>query len=293
MEPYLITPESLNVLDTLIPEEYQKEIVEGSLFGIVMEDRVHDHEIAAVVLLRERNGWMEIVWICLTEPYRGMNVTKEVIEACVKMARENGKAWGVFANLPMGGSLEEVMWEAFAMEGFSFVTVDHHCYTTTLGEVRKQPHFEHLLQEKGAKSVVFLEDTDLLLKKELAIAVNNSSEPVPLPLPVDFSLYDERFSCVHKADEKRVDALLFFTQQKEHLTIECMWSENPNELSVLLGSTIKKLQTLCADDTKIFIPAVTERSAELTKKLLPDAEHMFGVQARLLFQEEVLLWETV
>lgn len=94
MEPYLITPESLNVLDTLIPEEYQKEIVEGSLFGIVMEDRVHDHEIAAVVLLRERNGWMEIVWICLTEPYRGMNVTKEVIEACVKMARENGKAWG-------------------------------------------------------------------------------------------------------------------------------------------------------------------------------------------------------
>ena len=73
MEPYLITPESLAVLGALIPGEYQEEIVTGDLIGMVMEDPGHDHEIAAVVLLRERNGWMEIVWICLRDAYRGMH----------------------------------------------------------------------------------------------------------------------------------------------------------------------------------------------------------------------------
>ena len=73
MEPYLITPASLVVMGALVPEEYQEELVTGDLVGIVMEDPGHDHEIAAVVLLRERNGWMEIVWICLRDAYRGMH----------------------------------------------------------------------------------------------------------------------------------------------------------------------------------------------------------------------------
>lgn len=295
MEPYLITPESLAVLGALIPEEYQEEIVTGDLIGIVMEDLGHDHEIAAVVLLRERNGWMEIVWICLAEAYRGIHFVEDVIRYCVETARKNEKVWGVFANLPAGGRLEEVMREAFRFEGFSFVSVDHHCYTTTFGAIRKQPHFERLLQGKTAKNTVFLENTDELLRKRLAAVVQESVEPVPIVLPIDFSRYDQRLSCIHRQDATTPDAFLFFTWQQDHLTVECMWAENPKVLSALLGSVVRKSQEFCTDDTQIVVPTVTERSSELARKLLPDATPLQGVQARLLFtrDEEELLWETM
>ncbi len=295
MEPYLITPESLAVLGALIPREYQEEIVTGDLIGIVMEDLGHDHEIVAVVLLRERNGWMEIVWICLTDAYRGMYVVEDVIRYCVETARKNGKAWGVFANLPTGGRLEEVMREAFQFEGFSFVPVDHHCYTTTFGAMRKQPHFERLLQGKPAKNTVFLERADELLRKRLSAAVQNSIEPVPLALPIDFSRYDQRLSCIHRQDATTPDAFLLLARQQDHLTVECMWSENPKVLPALLGSVVRKAQEFCADDTQIVVPTVTERSAELARKLFPDAEPLQGMQARLFFtsDKEETLWEAM
>lgn len=74
-----------------------------------------------------------------------------------------------------------------------------------------------------------------------------------------------------------------------------MWAENPKVLPALLGSVVRKAQGFCTDDTQIVVPTVTERSAELVRKLLPDATPLQGVQARLLFtpDEEEMLWETM
>ena len=66
-------------------------------------------------------------------------------------------------------------------------------------------------------------------------------------------------------------------------------------LPALLGSVVRKAQEFCTDDTEIVVPTVTERSAELARKLFPDAEPLQGMQVRLLFTpaEEELLWETM
>ena len=59
--------------------------------------------------------------------------------------------------------------------------------------------------------------------------------------------------------------------------MECMWAENPKVLPALLGSVGRKAQGFCTDDTQIVVPTVTERSAELARKLFPDAEPLQGM----------------
>lgn len=286
MEVCLITPESLAVLGYLIPKEYQEEITAGRLMGIVIVNTAMDGEIFGVMLFRERNNWMEIVWVCLDPLYRGTEFLAPLIRHSVKVARKDGKVWGAFANLPSGGRLEEILKKAFLEEGFTLVPVVHRCYVATLGIVKESPIFERMLREKAGQNVISLGQANESMKKRLAAAVQDSPEPVPLPIPIDFSAYEQRLSCIHCKDAVTPDAFMFVTDKGGHLTIECAWTETPNALLALLSGVFREAQKYYSDDTEVFVPAVTDISAKLAEKMIPGAKPIEGLQARLLFSEE-------
>lgn len=283
METYLITPESLAVLGHLIPEEYRQEIVSDRMMGIVIVDMMRDNDIVGVVLFREKNNWMEIVWVCLSEPYRGADSLAELLRFCTEAAHKDGKVWGAFADLPVGGRLEEVLKDSFQDAGFVLVPVEHHCYTATLRTIRESPFFERMVQNTASPNIVSLKEAKDSLKNRLVVTVKESTEPVPLPVPLDLSYYNQKLSCIHCVNNVTPDAFLFVSDKKDHLTLECAWAEDPNALLTLIGHIFKEADAVYPEDTNILIPTVTEKSARLAEKMIPGAEQMTGTQARLYF----------
>lgn len=282
MNVYLITAESLLKFGYLIPEQYQQEIVNQRLIGIGIVDPFREDEVVGVMLAQDCHNWMEIVWIHLDELYQGMDYASTLISYCVHAVQERGRAWGAFSNLP-SGRIGEILTKDFLKAGFELVPTTHHSYTATIELVKNAPLFQRLAQENGSNRVVPLAKVDDSLKRKLSAVLYEATVPVPLPSPLLLERYHQSISCIHLNDSNAPDGLLFLSDKGDHLTVECAWTAAPTALIPLLGNAIQEAQKLYPDEMEIFVPTVTDVSAKLVEKMIPDAKPIEGLQARLLF----------
>lgn len=282
MNLYLITPESLPKFGYLIPEQYQQEIINHRLTGIGIVDPFREDEVVGVMLAQDCHNWMEIVWIHLDELYQGMGFASTLIKYCVHSVQKIEHVWGAFCNLP-SGTLGEIMQRDFLEAGFELLPVTHRSYIATIGLIKNAPLFQRLAGEKGNERIVTLAETDDSLKRKLSSVLYEATAPIPLPAPLRLERYHQRISCIHLSDSNAPDALVFVTDKGDHLTLECAWTAVPTALVPLLGSAIREAQKLYPDEMEIYVPTVTDVSAKLVEKMIPDAKPIEGLQARLLF----------
>ena len=284
MEGYWLTEEAMDDFKHLIPDFYRKKIEEGSVLGIGIVEPMNENEVVATVLIRESNGWIELVWIALDETYRGLGYSFDVLRFCLEMFQKSNKPWGMFMDLPEGKAGASLQSKLEAL-GFGIHPITHPCYTLSLGKIKQSEFFLKYqnINENAGKNLRTL--AELSAQEKARIERTLSLEPIILPLQnkLDFSRYEEKLSQVCYDAKGNPEGILFVARNEDHLTLECVWGKVPTATAKMLCGAVKCCDEDYSDEMKIVVPTVTGISQKLAEKLLPNAKPIQGLQARKLF----------
>jgi len=284
MEGYWLTEEALDDFGYLIPDFYRKKLKAGSVLGIGIVEPMNMDEIVATILIRESNGWIELVWMALDETYRGMGYSFDVLWFCLEMFQKSSKPWGMFMDLPEGKAGASLQSKLEAL-GFEIHPITRPCYTLSLGKIKQSEFFLKYqnINEKAGKNLRTL--AELSAQEKAKIERTLSLEPIILPLQdkLDFSRYEEKLSQVRYDAKGNPDGILLATKNDEHLTLECVWGKVPTATAQMLCGAVKCCDEYYSDETEIVVPTVTEASQKLAERLMPNAQPIQGLQARKLF----------
>lgn len=286
MEGYWLTKEALDDFEHLIPDYYQKKLKEGSIFGIGIVEPMNGNEVVATVLIRESNGWIELVWIALDEIYRGMGYSFDVLQFCLEMFQKSNKAWGMFMDLPEGKAGESLQSKLKALE-FDIHPIIHPCYTLDLGKIKQSELFLKYqnMNENAGKNLRTLATLSVQEKNKIERVLSLESVILPLQDKIDFNRYEERLSQIHYDAKGNPDGILLVARNEDHFTLECVWGKVPTATARVLCGAVKCCDEYYSDETEIVVPTVTGISQKLAEKLMPNAKPIQGLQARKLFSQ--------
>lgn len=286
MEGYWLTKEAMDDFKHLIPDFYQKKIEEGSVLGIGIVEPMNENEVVATVLIRESNGWIELVWMALDEIYRGLGYSFDVLKFCLEMFQNSKKHWGMFMNLPEGKAGESLQSKFEALE-FGIHPVIHPCYTLTLGKIKQSEFFLKYqnIDESAGEKLRRLTSLSAQEKNKLERILSLESVILPLQDKIDFDRYEEKLSQVCYDAKGNPDGILLVARNEDHLTLECVWGKVPTATAKMLCGAVKCCDGEYSDEMKIVVPTVTGISQKLAEKLLPNAKPIQGLQARKLFSQ--------
>ena len=95
IQEYFIEQQVPNVFAPLIPFRYVREIEQGELMAVGAYDSWED-EAVGVILFRQQEGWMELVWLNFSEYYRETEDALRFVERRVERTKQAGMLNGVF-----------------------------------------------------------------------------------------------------------------------------------------------------------------------------------------------------
>jgi GNAT superfamily N-acetyltransferase len=273
-----ITQENLPFVQHLIPEEFQQELREETLVGVIGVDTDHDNEPAVVLLCRVRYGWMEIVWLCSSEDYRGAHYGEELLEYRLGRAKKGGKLWGAFADLPNDSYRQRVA-EIFTRLGFTLEEREEPVYTVSLEACRQS---EVLHRSFAASSIVPISQADDYLKKTVVSQIRLDSRPVPLPNPMDWERYDQELSVIAMA-QSQPSGLLLVSRDGEDFVLKFAWSQDSRSILAMLSYALSAAEKTASPDAQVLIAAITESAEKLVRAIFPSAQPLETTQAKLSF----------
>lgn len=279
MQGFWLTKEMPPQVAALIPEKYQRQLVEKDAAGIAFLDDWRDNELIGVVILREQNGWLELAWLCLDGLYRGGDYAVQAVEYCMRLFGKGRVFSGMFAEFP---EERKDLQELFEDAGFSFKQTTYECYETTLLKLQKVPlfHPDRLMHPALGNSSLAAMDQSMTQK---LLSDLRKIEELPLPLLPDLSKYDNDVSFVHYNKRQQLDVVVFAAAYEDHLALECAWTVNPAAFLSVLQSVEKAAAEKYPPDRKVTIPAITEASAKLAEKLIGNKETYRILQASIQF----------
>ena len=278
MRGVALNKEALTVFGYLMPEHYQRQIIEGEAEGIGFLDDLRENEIIGTAVMREWNGWEELMWLSLDGLYRRGDFGVQILEFCSGLITGGSGRSGIFADFPQGsGHLQEI----FTQAGFS-VKPSGSSFVTTLREVLEKPLFHQNRLTHAMQRVAALASLNTQARRELIYELNEIDD-LPLPAAPTLEKYDANVSFIHYDKNEKPDTLLLVAAYGSRLTLECAWTKNPAAFLGVLQAAIKAAVEKYPADMQVDIPTITEESEKLAKRLLDDTGECKMLQARKLF----------
>ena len=264
IQEYFIGQQVPNVFAPLIPFRYVREIEQGELMAVGAYDSWED-EAVGVILFRQQEGWMELVWLNFSEYYRETEDALRFVERRVERTKQAGMLNGVFIDFADEQEAEPVAWILQTL-GFRKDLVSNRVYELTLEHVKDTT----ILHRQTSRNVRSLHAINEEKRKKLVKAVLADERAVPLTVPVDWGQYDENISVVYM-NGIEPEGVLLFERQENDLIFSCAWAVDPKELAGMLVSALAQAEQLLPADTVVLIPVIDRRVAELVEKIVPVA----------------------
>lgn len=264
IQEYFIGQQVPNVFAPLIPFRYVREIEQGELMAVGAYDNWED-EAVGVILFRQQEGWMELVWLNFSEYYRETEDALRFVERRVERTKQAGMLNGVFIDFADEQEEEPVAWILQAL-GFRKDLVSNRVYELTLEHVKDAT----ILHRQTSKNVRSLHAINEEKRKKLVKTILADERAVPLTVPVDWSQYDENISVVYM-NGIEPEGVLLFERQENDLIFSCAWAVEPRELVSMLVSALAQAEQLLPADVVVLIPVIDQRVAELVEKIVPVA----------------------
>ena len=264
IQEYFIGQQVPNVFAPLIPFRYVREIEQGELMAVGAYDNWED-EAVGVILFRQQEGWMELVWLNFSEYYRETEDALRFVERRVERTKQAGMLNGVFIDFADEQEEEPVAWILQTL-GFRKDLVSNRVYELTLEHVKDTA----ILHRQTSRNVRSLHAINEEKRKKLVKTILADGRAVPLATPVDWSQYDENISVVYM-NGIEPEGVLLFERQENDLIFSCAWAVDPKELAGMLVSALAQAEQLLPADAVVLIPVIDRRVGELVEKLVPVA----------------------
>lgn len=264
IQEYFIGQQVPNVFAPLIPFRYVREIEQGELIAVGAYDDWED-EAVGVILFRQQEGWMELVWLNFSEYYRETEDALRFVERRVERTKQAGMLNGVFIDFADEQEEEPVAWILQTL-GFRKDLVSNRVYELTLEHVKDTT----ILHRQTSKNVRSLHAINEEKRKKLVKTILADGRAVPLTTPLDWSQYDENISVIYM-NGIEPEGVLLFERQENDLVFSCAWAVEPKELVSMLVSALAQAEQLLPADAAVLIPVIDRRVAELVEKLVPVA----------------------
>lgn len=262
IQEYFIGQQVPNIFAPLIPFRYVREIEQGELMAVGAYDSWEDEPVG-VILFRQQEGWMELVWLNFSEHYRDSEDALRFVERRVERTKQAGMLNGVFIDFADDQEAEPVAWILQTL-GFRKDLVSNRVYELTLEHVKDTV----ILHRQTSRNVRSLHAINEEKRKKLVKAVLADERAVPLTVPVDWGQYDENISVVYM-NGIEPEGVLLFERQENDLIFSCAWAVDPKELAGMLVSALAQAEQLLPADTVVLIPVIDRRVGELVEKLVP------------------------
>ena len=262
IQEYFIGQQVPDVFAPLIPFRYVREIEQGELMAVGAYDSWED-EAVGVILFRQQEGWMELVWLNFSEYYRETEDALRFVERRVERTKQAGMLNGVFIDFADEQEEEPVAWILQTL-GFRKDLVSNRVYELTLEHVKDTA----ILHRQTSRNVRSLHAINEEKRKKLVKTVLADERAVPLTVPVDWSQYDENISVVYM-NGNEPEGVLLFERQENDLIFSCAWAVDPKELAGMLVSALAQAEQLLPADAVVLIPVIDRRVGELVEKLVP------------------------
>lgn len=264
IEEYLIGQQIPGIFVPLIPLHYAQMVERGELLAVGAYDTWED-EAVGVLLFRQQEGWMELVWLNFSENYRESEDALQFVARRLEQAKKAGVLIGAFIDFADAQEAEPYVWMLRTL-GFRKDSVSTHVYELTLADVKNTD----VLHKQVSKNVRSLGAVGEEVRRKLVKAVTADARAIPLAMPVDWSLYDEAVSVVYINGTVPEGTLLFERQEKD-LIFSCAWASEPKKMMAMLASALAQAERELPEDTTILIPVLGDRMAELVERLVPTA----------------------
>ncbi len=262
---HMVPPEQLYPLDE--PGHYCLGAVDekdGELtaVGILIFDVLEgtngiDLDIAAV-----------LNWLYVEEAYRGQGYGNALMEELYRILNDAG-IYPLICDVPFPAEYNRLC--AFLENwGLEFTLVDKFEFRTTLGEVRRNKHFEG---KKPTGKVISMADMTAQEWKNLKKVL--VKEPMHLEFLENPHFYDGELSCVYCSGDQ-VQAIFVVRSYKDSILIPELLmgftSGSSAQLYQLLLYALEKTDGEFGDDAQILVCCQSAGSAALIDGLFPDAE---------------------
>lgn len=264
IQEYLIEQQIPSVFAPMIPLHYAQLVERDELLAVGAYDTWED-EAVGVILFRRQEGWMELVWLHISENYRESEDALQFVARRLEQARSAGMLNGAFIDFADEEEAGPYEWILRTL-GFREDLVSTQVYELTLADVRQTD----ILHRKAEKHVRSLGATNEEARKKLAKEIMADERAVPLAMPVDWSRYEQSISAVYM-NETVPEGVLLFERQGKDLVFSCAWTVEPKKLIAMLVSALAKAEQELPEDTSILIPVLEQRVAELVERLVPNA----------------------
>ncbi len=264
IQEYLIEPQVPQAFAPLIPLHYAQMIGQGELLAVGAYDTWEDEPVG-VILFRQQEGWMELVWLNVSENYRESEDALQFVARRLEQVRAAGMLNGAFIDFADAQEAEPYVWMLQTL-GFRRDRVSNQVYELTLADVKDTK----VLHRQAAKNVRPLAKAGEEARKKLVKAISADARAVPLAMPVDWSRYDEAISVVDM-NGTVPEGVLLFERQENDLIFSCAWAADPRRLVFMLILALAQAEQTLPEDTKLLIPVLDARVAELVERLVPTA----------------------
>ena len=264
IQEYMIDKETIAVFSHLIPQRLANRIEGEELLAVGAYDN-WEEEAVGVIVFRELNGWMELVWVKFSEAYADSEDAYQFLKHSLDRVRSVCILQGAFIDFADQEEEQQTKW-IFDLMGFRKDIVSGHVYELTVSDVKDTK----ILHQAGTAHVRVLETLSDEMKKKVVKGIAADERTISLPRLVDWDVYDAKLSTIY-IDQTEPKGLLLFEWQEDALVFACAWALEPKVLVLMLIHALAQAEQMLDGDTRILIPVLDEQTEALVKKLVPKA----------------------
>ena len=261
----VLNKNNISAFARLIPLELQKELHRNILTGFgYYDDATEAASITGTILLRRHGRWLELVWVALSDDYSKTEYSREMLDIFTYRASSSPIDYvGCYSELHPS---EKELYDILSDYGFSFDHGKNGVYEFTIDMVQKD-RLEGT--DKYMDSCYSLEEADVSLISLVESQLKKDKRELPIDFPLATDDHDTRLSFVYS--DGTACGIILTSTHEDQVVLDTMVSQSPRCSAVLLGALIERFEKLFDEGTVISVPVVSDKAADILRKLVPAA----------------------
>ncbi len=283
MESILIDQENLDFFSPLIPDFFHTGILKGEITALAYcEDTDEDTGperpafVIGAVLIRQKSDWLEIVWAGLTDDFVDTDTGVQMIRDLLMSAALDPGLRGVFAEFSPAEKEFAVLLE---QAGFTLEYTKGNVFTFNADMV-KWPPLKKNLEGKTAMCTL-LKDAGNVEKNNIIRQLEEDPRDIPLPVPVDWTQYDDELSYLYLQPDGY--GMILVSDHEDHVQLDFMAANSPLIAGYLLSGALDSFSNSPSAKKQIVLSTVTAEVEKMVLRYVPEAGRIDVAQAYLLF----------
>ena len=258
-----------------IPVNYHDQIKKGEISAIAtFNGEPGSGRLVGTTITASHAGWLEIIWFSMGEGYHEEVQAADYLRYVIRKAEKTGNYIGAFAEIHVDEHTEKIA-DILTLAGMELKESKNNNYEIAISEITNDGM---LIEQAKRSECIFLEDASEEVIGKLEDKIYDDKRAIPVPSYMEWENYMGDLSVIGLEKGEPIGCLLF-TEKKDYLIMELLFSASPKAIPGILGTALIKARELFPGDKKILMPLVGNRSAELVEKLAAGAKRGKIVEA--------------